>query len=292
MKKRILSMVMVSLMAVSLSACGGGSNEIKNAKEPVTAAQAFHTESIWFQSSDAPSKDGEIESILYFDGKGNVTRYKTDITYGDLKGLSEEKILNLAQEQDQAQFEAKVASVLEGAKNSKSSAEDELAALQEEIDLIKSEMEAVETAGVTSEQIEEDVRNVTQFQQEQVSELQETVERCNKVIEALDSGFDGYEKPEAMSFTLSVETDGTGNNTSSETLTVTYAEMDFYGDSEDFLTYVNEEEEIEFESDYGFGVLPVYDMNFSGFPGLYTVVNEKHAGFIFDTPGTDGIIVE
>ena len=49
----------------------------------------------------------EIERILSFDGNGNVAVYLCDgATFGDLNGLSNEKIIELAKEQDRAVFEA------------------------------------------------------------------------------------------------------------------------------------------------------------------------------------------
>lgn len=61
---------------------------------------------MWFRSSDAPEKDEKVSEVFVFDGAGNVTVYKTDLTYGDLKGKSEDEIVDTAKQQDEEVFNA------------------------------------------------------------------------------------------------------------------------------------------------------------------------------------------
>ena len=90
----------------------------------------------------------------------------------------------------------------------------------------------------------------------------------NTKLDKLDSG--SYVE-EARPFSLSIETDDTGNNAVSETLTV--------GD-----------DSIEFSKrDMSW---TVYDLYFLGYDGLYTAVEQGHHGFILDTPGTEGVEVD
>ena len=80
-------------MAVSLTACGGSKGDVKTAKEPVPASEAFNQEGIWFRYEGIVGKDEWIYSILVFDGKGNVTPYECDkLTFSDLKELSDDLV--------------------------------------------------------------------------------------------------------------------------------------------------------------------------------------------------------
>lgn len=124
-----------------------------------------------------------------------------------------------------------------------------------------------------------------------------------------------YQEPQAQPYTLRIETDGTGNNTQSETISFDAPSYSFYkaqlghmGESDyeeqtpaDVLTWgINvsyteagkaiRNEKIELFSPVN--KQTVYDMTFAGFSGLATIVNENHAGFVLDTPDTKGIEVD
>lgn len=266
----IVAMVSCAL-ALGLVGCGGtdggaksAGGNIKTASEPVSASQAFNTESIWFGSSHDPVKQQEIDSILHFDGKGNVTRYSItyDITYADLKGLSNDEVLNLAKKQDKAYFDERRGELLDLCKEYSS--------------IVREEGQLGTRGGVN-----------------------ETIDGVNKTIDALTNL--SYQEPKAMPFKLHVETDTTGNNTSRETLVVPYAEAFTALASEDSYdhnhnpnmgTYVDAEKEFRFKSDESIGMLTVYDKTFSGFSRLYTIVDEGHLGFKLDTPDTKGVEVD
>lgn len=115
MKKKLfrnLSLVMMTgLLIFSLSACGGlkdtggettGTSDTER-DHVIPPSEAFAEEGIWFYS-DSPmvTKDEKVDYTLVFDGNGNVTRYKTDFTYADLRDLSDEEIIELAKERDKA----------------------------------------------------------------------------------------------------------------------------------------------------------------------------------------------
>ena len=97
-----MALAVAGMAAISLTACGG-TKGVSSAKgeEPIPASEAFGQEGVWFYSDSAAAKDEKVDSVMIFDGKGNVTTYKTDITYSDLQGLSEKEIVELAKEQDQ-----------------------------------------------------------------------------------------------------------------------------------------------------------------------------------------------
>ncbi len=40
--------IVTSLMALSLTACGSSGSDVKTAKEPVPASEAFNQEGVWF----------------------------------------------------------------------------------------------------------------------------------------------------------------------------------------------------------------------------------------------------
>lgn len=116
------------LLAVSISGCGstnGNDNAGDSARsEPETneatpASTAFGQKSVWMQySDDQISKDTGVERILVFDGKGNVTVYDTRgivlnggtsyeaVRFGDLDGLSDDEIIDLAKKKDRERFDA------------------------------------------------------------------------------------------------------------------------------------------------------------------------------------------
>lgn len=116
------------LLAVSISGCGstnGNDNAGDSARsEPETneatpASTAFGQKSVWMQyGDDQISKDTSVERILVFDGKGNVTVYDTkyvwmnggtsyvDVTFGDLDGMSNDEIIDLAKKKDRERFDA------------------------------------------------------------------------------------------------------------------------------------------------------------------------------------------
>lgn len=81
----------------------------------------------------------------------------------------------------------------------------------------------------------------------------------------------GYTAPEAQSFTLHVETDGTGNNAESEDLK--------YGTDSIELTMRSM-------------AWTVYDLRLLGYDGLYTIVEQGHHGFILDAPGAEGMEID
>jgi len=130
MKKKLfrnLSLVMMTgLLIVSLSACGGSNDtggettgtRSTERDHAIPPSEAFAEEGIWFYS-DSPmvTKDERVDYTLVFDGNGNVTRYKTDFTYADLRDLSDEEIIELAKERDEALFDQEMQDYLSYTEN-------------------------------------------------------------------------------------------------------------------------------------------------------------------------------
>ena len=127
--------------AVSMAACGGngtqgqpsgtgsastaGESRVSKAtaaffdsKTDIPAEQAFGTKSVWFDKGSGVDIDDEstVDYIYVFDGKGSVTAYQTGnypstdngavtTTYGDLRGLSEDELIQLAKDRDKDCFD-------------------------------------------------------------------------------------------------------------------------------------------------------------------------------------------
>ena len=253
-----MALAAAGMAAISLTACGG-TKGVSSAKgeEPIPASEAFGQEGVWFYSDSAAAKDEKVDSVMTFDGKGNVTTYKTDITYSDLQGLSEKEIVELAKEQDQTVFKTDMQDFAESAEKSKEKAEEE----KEDLD---SRME----------------------------EIQQEIDNYDELLVRIPQA--AYQEPDAQPFTLKLETDQTGNNTASETLVYScrsglnadVSEAD--GDS--WQPYREAEEEIELYP--GLGVQEVYDMRFQGFGTLVLMTGEDHPGFSLDTPDARGVEVD
>ena len=138
--KAVTALLAVSF-AVSMAACGGngtqgqpsGAGSASTARESrvskataaffdskteIPAEQAFGTKSVWFDKGSGVDIDDEstVDYIYVFDGKGSVTAYQTGYypstdngavttTYGDLLGLSEDELIQLAKDRDKDCFD-------------------------------------------------------------------------------------------------------------------------------------------------------------------------------------------
>ena len=138
--KAVTALLAVSF-AVSMAACGGngtqgqpsgagsastaGESRVSKAtaaffdsKTEIPAEQAFGTKSVWFDKGSGVDIDDEstVDYIYVFDSKGSVTAYQTGYypstdngavttTYGDLLGLSEDELIQLAKDRDKDCFD-------------------------------------------------------------------------------------------------------------------------------------------------------------------------------------------
>ena len=139
--KRAVAALLAVGLAVSMGACGGngaqgqpsgtgsastaGESRVAKAtaaffdsKTEIPAEQAFGTKSVWFDKGSGVDIDDEstVDYIYVFDGKGSVTAYQTGYypstdngevttTYGDLLGLSEDELIQLAKDRDKDCFD-------------------------------------------------------------------------------------------------------------------------------------------------------------------------------------------
>lgn len=316
MKKRRLTAAAVAtacLLTLTLAGCGGA-NDVKSASEPLAVSQAFGQKSVWVQynKNDAIEKDGEIDRILVFDGKGNVTAYQCDgATFADLNGKSDDEIVEMAKEQDKKVFDTERKDALD-------STAPAIEHIQSAYDTLKDEYDSGTytswLGGSTpSDLTDADLEQTKSIYNQTLSELEALLNAAKDGQAATKSAT--YQEPKAQPYTLRIETDGTGNNTQSETISFDAPSYSFYkaqlghmGESDyeeqtpaDVLNWgINvswaeagkaiRNERIELFSPVN--KQTVYDTTFAGFSGLATIVNESHAGFVLDTPDTKGIEVD
>lgn len=284
MKKKIskiLSLViMTGLLVTSFTACGESKDTTSTVEDRVVlASEAFNREGIWFGFEDYVTKDETIDYILVFDGKGNVTHYKTNsitantvenITFADLNGLSDEEIIELAKKRDKLLFEEEI-------------------------------KDAISDGTYWIEELSRFVNNPDpdgspEDREQDQKSLDAALALESKMKEAV------YQEPEAHPFTLKIETDGTGNQTSKEFLKYSYLDSDFLKPGRfitDNLTMdaVNQwEAKVKKEAELD--IFPrsenmtVYDMQFSGFSQLVEIVGDEQPIYSFDSPDTEGIEVD
>lgn len=217
---------------------------------------------------DQISKDTGVERILVFDGKGNVTVYDTEgiclnggtsyegVTFGDLDGLSDDEIIDLAKEKDRERFDA-----------TKQSAIDET---NEDIESFAGMPDYIKNA--------EEGQKVNE-----AAEYQEP----KAVPFTLKLETDGTGNS-AASETLSFEHQSL-NSSHFYSGSHIGSHPDRYADE---VLYETEQVDIKLFSPTYSTTSIVYDTTFGGYSGLATVVNEGHAGFTWDTPDTEGIEVD
>lgn len=316
MKKRRLTaaaVVTACLLTLTLAGCGG-TNDVKSASEPLAVSQAFGQKSVWVQynKNDAIEKDGEIDRILVFDGNGNVTAYQCDgATFADLNGKSDDEIVEMAKEQDKKVFDTERKDALD-------STAPAIEHIQSAYDALKDEYDSGTYTSwlggsALSDLTDADLEQTKSIYNQTLSELEALLNAAKDGQAATKSAT--YQEPKAQPYTLRIETDGTGNNTQSETISFDAPSYSFYkaqlghiGESDyeeqtpaDVLNWgINvswaeagkaiRNERIELFSPVN--KQTVYDTTFAGFSGLATIVNENHAGFVLDTPDAKGIEVD
>lgn len=316
MKKRRLTaaaVVTACLLTLTLAGCGG-TNDVKSASEPLAVSQAFGQKSVWVQynKNDAIEKDGEIDRILVFDGNGNVTAYQCDgATFADLNGKSDDEIVEMAKEQDKKVFDTERKDALDSTAPAIEHIQSAYDALKDEYD--NGTYTSWLGGSALSDLTDADLEQTKSIYNQTLSELEALLNAAKDGQAATKSAT--YQEPKAQPYTLRIETDGTGNNTQSETISFDAPSYSFYkaqlghmGESDyeeqtpaDVLnwginvSYTEAGKAIRNERIELFSPVnkqTVYDTTFAGFSGLATIVNENHAGFVLDTPDTKGIEVD
>lgn len=313
MKKRRLTAAAVAtacLLTLTLAGCGG-TNDVKSASEPLAVSQAFGQKSVWVQynKNDAIDKDGEIDRVLVFDGNGNVTAYQCDgATFADLNGKSDDEIVEMAKEQDKKVFDTERQDAIDSTATA-------IERIQSAYDTLKDEYDSGTYASGLGESApsDADLEEMKSLYDQTLTDLEAQLNAAKDGQAATKSAT--YQEPKAQPYTLHIETDGSGNNTQSETISFDAPSYSFYKAQSGRKGQVDDEEQTPADvlvwginvsyTEAGKAIRNerielfspvnkqnVYDMTFAGFSGLATIVNENHAGFVLDTPDTKGIEVD
>ena len=225
---KLLGIGTVTIAGFGLAGCSGSGEGVKNASEPVPASQAFGQAGVWmvYDGDKQIGKDVAIEEVLSFDGNGNVASYQCkSLTFGDLDGLSDDEIVELAKQQDEAAFNA--------AKQTAIDATDEaIQAWQPCYDTLKAEADAgtYDSIGYYGDY---GIENVPEEDRAQVVETyQTTLDNTQDALDAANKGqaFNkaaAYQGPEAKPYTLRLETDGSGNAAANESRVLKRAKLNF-----------------------------------------------------------------
>lgn len=311
-------------LILSLTACGN-SNNISKSKEPVTAHNAFNSESVWFEFSNKGIVDKEegISHIFSFDGKGKVTVYNSnDLKFAGLKGLKKDDVIKLAKEQDKANFDSEKEKAIKDF-------QDEINNRKENYDRLKSEYD--NKTYTTQRNSMSPIRDEGELRQWYEKELKYAKAKLD-LLDILKNKVDAieYKEPQPVEFSLSGKTDKSGNALESERIKFTsyeYFRESIYVRNSSGIGSLSKEEILKLDSKdllktleesakkanpkFTWDMLgyspskidiylepanidaqPVYDMYFRGYVDLMTQVDKEQAGFVLDTVDTKGIDID
>lgn len=310
---KLLGLGTVAVVGFGLTGCGGTDGDVKSASEPVPASQAFGQAGVWmvYDGDEQIGKDVAIERVLSFDGSGNVTSYQCgNLTFGDLNGLSDEEVIELAKQQDEAAFDAAKQSATESASEIIQKWQDAYSTLDGERSA--GTYDTVLQGDSPDNYGADELSFIASVYDTALSNLQGMISTAQEGQEANEAT--EYAEPQSKPYTLKVTTDGSGNSAASESLTFGYTFLNFYVPKDEFEldddlgvrnlgeapyeiqgageVLLDSEETIELWSPTYSTTQTVYDTTFGGYSGLATVVSEGHAGFTWDTPDTEGIEVD
>lgn len=97
-----------------------------------------------------------------------------------------------------------------------------------------------------------------------------------------------YKEPEPVPYTLTVETDKTGNNTEKEKIKFSIETVTFYGSTNSqYNCYITKDYSIVLETDSG--VYTVYDKDFAGYDGFMTIVDNGKVSYTLDSPTSENV---
>lgn len=209
-----------------------------------------------------------------------------ELTFGDLNGLSDDGVIDKVRSICDNNFEASKADKI-------ADANDAIDVTQAEIDELTAGEEELRSQYSGTEDVESIIAEEIAPHKE---ELQQEVDFYESYISAVEA--QEYAEPEAVSYSLAITTDDSGNNADDETISFTHSEL-LTADYEDYLdTYgsttidsvlVEDDEDVTF--DVGTDAQTIYDTQFGGYDDLYTKVTDS-VGYVLDTPDTEGVEVD
>lgn len=221
------------------------SSSITSSSKPVAAARAFNARTVWIHylgNASSIDKDHTISQILDFDGKGNVTVYNmpSHTTFSALRGMSDDAMIAYAKKQDRKNFDEYKKSNLDRIKDEIK--DNHYAKYKKEYDnktydtALEKDADAAESGYYSygfsfsgdygsstmskADRIAKNGDKLRKWYEDRLPMEKFELDLINLIDNKIKSA--EYRAPKPSKFTLKAETDGTGNNVSSEKLVYDY----------------------------------------------------------------------
>lgn len=218
---------------------------ITSSSKPVAAARAFNAHTVWIHylgNASSIDKDQTISQILDFDGKGNVTVYNmpSHTTFSALRGMSDDAMIAYAKKQDRKNFDEYKKSNFDRIKDEIK--DNHYAKYKKEYDnktydtALEKDADAVESGYYSygfsfsgdygsstmskADRIAKNGDKLRKWYEDRLPMEKFELDLINLIDNKIKSA--EYRAPKPTKFTLKAETDGTGNNVSSEKLVYDY----------------------------------------------------------------------
>lgn len=218
---------------------------ITSSSKPVAAARAFNARTVWIHylgNASSIDKDQTISQILDFDGKGNVTVYNmpSHTTFSALRGMSDDAMIAYAKKQDRKNFDEYKKSNFDRIKDEIK--DNHYAKYKKEYDnktydtALEKDADAAESGYYSygfsfsgdygsstmskADRIAKNGDKLRKWYEDRLPAEKFELDLINLIDNKIKSA--EYRAPKPTKFTLKAETDGTGNNVSSEKLVYDY----------------------------------------------------------------------
>lgn len=237
--------VIVIVLAGVLFFHFSGNSSITSSSKPVAAARAFNAHTVWIHylgNASSIDKDQTISQILDFDGKGNVTVYNmpSHTTFSALRGMSDDAMIAYAKKQDRKNFDEYKKSNFDRIKDEIK--DNHYAKYKKEYDnktydtALEKDADAAESGYYSyGFSFSGDYGSSTMSKADRIAKNGDKLRKWYEdrlpmekfeldLINLIDNKIKAaeYRAPKPSKFTLKAETDGTGNNVSSEKLVYDY----------------------------------------------------------------------
>lgn len=237
--------VIVIVLAGVLFFHFSGNASITSSSKPVAAARAFNARTVWIHylgNASSIDKDQTISQILDFDGKGNVTVYNmpSHTTFSALRGMSDDAMIAYAKKHDRKNFDEYKKSNFDRIKDEIK--DNHYAKYKKEYDnktydtALEKDADAVESGYYSygfsfngdyssstmskADRIAKNGDKLRKWYEDRLPMEKFELDLINLIDNKIKSA--EYRAPKPSKFTLKAETDGTGNNVSSEKLVYDY----------------------------------------------------------------------
>ena len=251
-KKSKFGLIVGSIFAVIVIVLAGvlffhfsGNSSITSSSKPVAAARAFNAHTVWIHylgNASSIDKDHTISQILDFDGKGNVTVYNmpSHTTFSALRGMSDDAMIAYAKKQDRKNFDEYKKSNFDRIKDEIK--DNHYAKYKKEYDnktydtALEKDADAAESGYYSygfsfsgdygsstmskADRIAKNGDKLRKWYEDRLPMEKFELDLINLIDNKIKSA--EYRAPKPTKFTLKAETDGTGNNVSSEKLVYDY----------------------------------------------------------------------